>query len=129
MNLLPGALTVFAIQGPEYRVAVLDDERQLEQLQLRRRLGKAHGGHVTERQFPALDHRDEIARGAAELEDAADQLEADPVAECLGEQLAEARGGAVVNGRGLLIPAELDVQFHGRVASHDWGLLYHEGRR
>ena len=105
---LPRGLAVFAIERLEHGIAVLDDEGQLEELQVRRSLGKAHGGHVAERQLPALDHRHEIARGAAELEDAADQLEADAVAELALEQLAEARRGAVVNGRGLLVPTELD---------------------
>src|SRR2546428_12625211 len=112
MNLLPGALAVFAIQGPEHGVAVLDDERQLEQLQWRRRPGKAHGGHVAERQFPALDHRHEIPGRATELEDTADQLKADAVAELSLEQLAESRCGAIVDRRRLLVPTELDDQFH-----------------
>src|SRR2546427_3565416 len=112
MNLLPDALAVFAIQGPEHGVTVLDDERQLEQLQWRRRPGKAHGGHVAERQFPALDHRHEIPGRATELDDAADQLEADAVAELSLEQLAELRCGAIVDRRRLLVPTELHDQFH-----------------
>jgi hypothetical protein len=122
---LPGDVAVLAVQRPEGRAAVLDDERQLEQLQLRRRPREAYRGHVAERQLAALDHRNQIARGTAQLEDAADQLEIDVVAEPLGQQLAEARRGAVVDGRGLLIAAELDDQFHGRVVDES-ALLYHK---
>jgi hypothetical protein len=40
--------------------------------------------------------------------------------------LAEARRGAVVDRRRLLVAAELDDQFHGRVVGDESGLLYHK---
>src|SRR6267142_1321772 len=110
---------VFAVERPERDGAIGDDERQLEQLQRRRRPGKAHGGHVAERQLPALDHRDQITGRPTELDDAADQLEDDTLAEPLAEQFAEPGRGVVVDRRGLLVAAKLDDQFRRRVVGHE----------
>src|SRR4029450_11945314 len=84
----PCVLAVFAVERPERDSAVRDDERQLEQLELRRGPREAHGRHEPERQLPALAHGAQIAGGTAELDDAADQLEVDASAEPLAEQLA-----------------------------------------
>src|SRR5207245_9499737 len=66
-----------------------------------------------------LDHRDQITGRSAELHDAADQLEVDAIAESLSEELAESCGGAVVDGGGLLVAAEFDDHFRGRVVGHE----------
>src|SRR5207245_1473796 len=80
---------------------------------------KTHGRHVAERQLAPLDHRDQLAGRAAELDDAADQLEVNAIAEALAEELAESRRGAIVDGGGLLVATEFDDQFRRRVVGHE----------
>jgi hypothetical protein len=74
-----------------------DEERQLQEPELRHRPGEAHGGHVAKRQLAALDHRGQLARRAPEVQDAADQLEGDLIAQRLPQHLAEPPARLIVN--------------------------------
>jgi len=112
-------LSSLTVEGAERDAAIGDHERQLEELQLRRGARKTHGRHVAERQLAPLDHRDQLAGRAAELDDAADQLEVNAIAEALAEELAESRRGAIVDGGGLLVATEFDDQFRRRVVGHE----------
>jgi hypothetical protein len=87
-------------------LALLYDERQLQQLQLGYPLREAHGRHVAEIDLAAFHHDRQVARGAADLEHAADQLERNTAAELPFQQLAEAVRGAVVDRGGLLVTPE-----------------------
>ena len=89
-------------------LAVLHHEGQLQQLELGHPLREAHGRHVAEIDLAAFHHDRQVARGPADLEHAADQLEGNTVAELAREQLAEAARGAVVDRGGLLITPELE---------------------
>src|SRR5687768_257995 len=120
LDLPPRALSEFAVQRLEHRRAILHDERQLEDAQLRGRLREAHRGHVAERELAALGHRNEVARFAPDLEDAPDQLEGDPVAQPLLEELAEAARRPVVDGGGLLVAPELETDRRGQAGISRW---------
>ena len=107
LDLFLQSRAVRSIEEPEGARAVLDEEGKLEELQIGDGPGEAHGGHVAEGELPALHHGHQISRGAAQIEDASDELERHPISELLLQNLTETASGLVVNGGGCLVAPEL----------------------